>query len=74
MLTVKGEIARQEKIPALSENAFLRYITFSALYFAQGIPQGLLWYAMPAWMAMNGKTPAEIGKWLPGIVKAKMEK
>jgi PAT family beta-lactamase induction signal transducer AmpG len=61
------EIIVRERIPALSENAFLRYITFAALYFAQGIPQGLLWYAMPAWMAMNGKTPAEIGSFIAVI-------
>ena len=67
MLTTKGKITKLEKIPALSENAFLRYITFSALYFAQGIPQGLFWYAMPAWMAMNGKTPAEIGSFVAVI-------
>jgi MFS transporter, PAT family, beta-lactamase induction signal transducer AmpG len=48
-------------VPALSENAFLRYVTFSALYVAQGIPYGLLWFGLPAWMAMNGISAAEIG-------------
>ena len=51
-------------LPALSENAFLRYFSFSALYVAQGIPEGLLWYAIPAWLAMNGKSPAEIGSYV----------
>jgi PAT family beta-lactamase induction signal transducer AmpG len=54
-------------IPALSENAFLRYFTFAALYVAQGIPEGLLWYAIPAWLAMNGKSPAEIGSYVAVI-------
>ena len=67
MLTSEKVIIKQEKIPALSENALLRYLTFAALYFAQGIPQGLLWYALPAWMAMNGKTPAEIGSFIAVI-------
>ncbi len=67
MINIEKAIATQEKIPTLSENALLRYITFAALYFAQGIPQGLLWYAMPAWMAMNGKTPAEIGSFVAVI-------
>jgi PAT family beta-lactamase induction signal transducer AmpG len=31
-----------------------------ALYFAQGIPEGMLVMGIPAWMAMNGKTPGEI--------------
>lgn len=47
--------------PALSENAALRYLSFSALYLAQGIPEGLVIFGIPAWMAMNGKSPAEIG-------------
>jgi PAT family beta-lactamase induction signal transducer AmpG len=47
--------------PALSQNAPLRYITFSALYFAQGIPEGLLRFGLPAWLAMNGKSAVEIG-------------
>lgn len=51
-------------LPTLADNAFLRYITFAALYFAQGIPQGLFLFAMPAWMAANGKTPAEIGSFV----------
>ncbi len=55
------------KLPALSENAFLRYFSFAALYVAQGIPEGLLWYAIPAWLAMNGKSPAEIGSYVAVI-------
>ena len=52
------------RLPALSENAFLRYLTFSVLYFAQGIPNGLFMIAMPVWLAANGKTPAEIGSFV----------
>jgi PAT family beta-lactamase induction signal transducer AmpG len=48
------------KIPALSEHKFLRYFNFIALYFAQGVPEGMLTFGIPAWMAMNGKTPGEI--------------
>ncbi len=51
----------------LSENALLRYFTFSSLYTAQGIPEGLTFYAIPAWMAMNGKSPAEIGSFIAAI-------
>jgi PAT family beta-lactamase induction signal transducer AmpG len=49
------------RFPALSENAVLRYLSFSALYLAQGIPEGMVIFGLPAWMAMNGKSPAEIG-------------
>jgi PAT family beta-lactamase induction signal transducer AmpG len=53
--------------PTLSENTFLRYLTFAALYIAQGIPEGLMWYAIPAWLAMNGKSPTEIGSYVAVI-------
>ena len=48
-------------ISALSTSAPLRYSTFGALYFAQGIPQGLQLYAIPAWMAMNGADALAVG-------------
>ncbi len=48
------------QIPSLSENSFLRYFNFIALYFAQGVPEGMLTFGIPAWMAMNGKSPGEI--------------
>ncbi len=48
-------------IPTLSDRAFLRYFNFSALYFTEGLPQGMLFIGLPAWMAMQGKTPGEIG-------------
>ncbi|TRO65511.1 MFS transporter [Christiangramia sabulilitoris] len=44
----------------LSDNAFTRYVTFSALYAAQGIPEGITYFALPAWLAMNGKSAMEI--------------
>lgn len=44
----------------LTENTVLRYLMFSVLYFAQGIPGGITYYAIPAWLAMNHKTPMEI--------------
>jgi PAT family beta-lactamase induction signal transducer AmpG len=47
--------------PALAESQVLRYLTFAALYVAQGIPEGFIFYALPAWLAVQGRTPAEIG-------------
>ena len=49
------------KLPVLSGSSFLRYFSFTALYFAEGLQMGLLFVAIPAWMAMNNKTPTEIG-------------
>ncbi len=50
--------------PALSQNTFFRYFNFTVLYVAQGIPEGMLYYGIPAWMAMNGKTPSEIASFV----------
>ncbi|HSK11747.1 MAG TPA: MFS transporter [Phnomibacter sp.] len=47
-------------LPALSEHSILRYFTFIVLYFSQGIPEGITFFAIPAWMAMNGRSAAEI--------------
>ena len=52
------------RIPSLSENVILRYFNFIALYVAQGIPEGMAFYGIPAWMAMNGKSPGEIGSFV----------
>lgn len=52
----------------LSERAPLRYITFAALYMAQGIPEGLTFFAIPAWLAMNGVEAGPIGGYLAIIV------
>ncbi len=51
---------KTKTLPSLSDNTLLRYFNFIALYFAQGVPEGMLFYGIPAWMAMNGKTPGEI--------------
>lgn len=52
----------------LSENPVLRYLSFSALYIAQGIPEGITFFAIPAWLAMNGKSPMEIASFAAIII------
>jgi PAT family beta-lactamase induction signal transducer AmpG len=47
-----------------SDNSFLRYLSFAVLYFAQGVPSGLLHFAIPTWMAMVGYSAMDIGKYL----------
>ena len=44
----------------LTESRWLRFATFTAFYFAQGVPIGLLTIALPAWMAQQGRTIEEI--------------
>ncbi|RYH72347.1 MFS transporter [Flavobacteriaceae bacterium 144Ye] len=48
----------------LTNNVITRYVSFSILYLAQGIPEGITFYAIPAWLAMNGKSPAEIATFI----------
>jgi MFS transporter, PAT family, beta-lactamase induction signal transducer AmpG len=62
--TITIPLKQSNPIPALSENTFLRYFNFIALYIAQGIPEGMCFFGIPAWMAMNGKTPGEIGSFV----------
>lgn len=45
----------------LSENRKLRIVTLFLFYFAQGLPFGLIDYALPAWLAQNGASAAAIG-------------
>ena len=53
--------SKRNNLPSLSEHTFLRYLSFSVLYVAQGIPEGMTFFGIPAWMAINGKSAAEIG-------------
>ena len=47
--------------PALADSRRLRLFAVFILYVAQGIPFGLFWYAIPAWMAARGADAADIG-------------
>lgn len=51
----------------LTENPVLRYFTFAVLYIAQGVPEGITFFAIPAWLAMNGKSPMEIASYVAVI-------
>lgn len=43
----------------LERSATLRLLTVGLFYFTQGVPVGLFFYAIPAWLADNGATTAE---------------
>ena len=58
-VTANAYLKKTKAFPPLSENRFLRYVTFIVLYFSQGIPEGITIFAIPAWMAMNGKSVGE---------------
>jgi PAT family beta-lactamase induction signal transducer AmpG len=48
-------------LPAISEYRTLRLFTVFILYMAQGAPVGVFFFAIPAWLAMNGASPLAIG-------------
>ena len=52
----------------LAHSARARYTTGAIMYFAQGIPQGLLAIAIPVWLASQGVGAGEIGSYLAVIV------
>ena len=54
-------------LPALSDSSLLRYIAFTALYMAQGLPAGLMNVAIPAWLAKHSMGTGDIGIYL-GII------
>ena len=47
--------------PALAQNRKLRLFFVFILYVAQGVPIGLFWFAIPAWMAASGANAADVG-------------
>lgn len=51
----------RESAFALSEHRNLRLFVLFLLYLAQGMPFGLFQVAIPAWLAQNGASAAEIG-------------
>lgn len=55
------------RFPALAEHKYLRYFCFAVLYVAQGIPEGMTYFGIPAWLAMNGKSAADIGAYVAVI-------
>lgn len=52
----------------LAESSRMRYAAGSSMYFAQGIPYGLMNIAIPAWLASQGVSAGEIASFLAVII------
>jgi PAT family beta-lactamase induction signal transducer AmpG len=52
----------------LAESSRVRYATGSSMYFAQGIPFGLMNIAVPAWLASQGVGAGQIASFLAVII------
>jgi len=48
-------------LPSISENRNLRFFCIFIMYVAQGVPIGLFFFAIPAWLAASGASALEIG-------------
>jgi PAT family beta-lactamase induction signal transducer AmpG len=48
----------------LTESRLLRFFSFTIFYVAQGLPFGLVSYAMPAFLAERGETPGAIASFI----------
>jgi MFS transporter, PAT family, beta-lactamase induction signal transducer AmpG len=48
-------------LPSISENRNLRFFCVFIMYVAQGVPVGLFFFAIPAWLAASGASALEIG-------------
>lgn len=66
--SVNDEILILKKKSFLSESTILRYLVFSALYISEGIPIGIMFFAIPAWLAMNNIPPVEIASYIAVIM------
>ncbi len=51
----------QHRLPAFADNRNLRLFLGTLLYLAQGFPQGVVFYAIPTWLAANGQSAAVVG-------------
>ena len=61
-------------MPAFTDSRNLRLFLGTLLYLAQGFPQGVVFYAIPSWLAVNGQSAAVVGSaaaaaTLPWMVK-----
>ena len=55
-------------IPTLATDRRARLGGLFLLYAAQGVPEGLLYIAVPAWMAANGASPEAVGGYIAVIL------
>ena len=54
-------VQASDQFLTLSHSRVLRLFTLFILYVGQGLPIGLFWFAIPAWMAANGAPAEDVG-------------
>ncbi|HEX5002746.1 MAG TPA: MFS transporter [Bacteroidia bacterium] len=51
----------------LKESSLTRYFAFSVLYFGQGVPEGITFGAIPAWLVMQGASSGDVASYVATI-------
>ena len=51
----------------LTQHRWLRFGSFGTMYFAQGVPLGILYVAIPAWLGEQGASVGEVGNFVGWI-------
>ena len=59
---------RRSNLITLPDNRYLRFGAFAGLYSAQGLPYGLFFVALPAWLASEGYSTAEVGTFAAAVI------
>ena len=59
-----GSLQTRSTWPAISEHSFLRLFVVFILYIAQGLPYGLVFFAIPGWLATNDVSALAMGGYL----------
>ncbi|MEO0465251.1 MAG: MFS transporter [Pseudomonadota bacterium] len=54
----------EPRLPAVSQNKYLRLFFVFITYTAQGVPVGVFFFALPGWLSANGASPLELGGFL----------
>ncbi len=60
MTSIAPDWREAGNLPAFADHPKLRLLLGTLLYLAQGFPQGLFFYAIPAWLAANGQSTAVV--------------
>lgn len=58
---ISGQSVKLSHLPAFADDRKLRLFLGTLLYLAQGFPQGVVFYAIPSWLAVNGQGAAIVG-------------
>ena len=60
-IVIASRVAEGYRLPAFTDSETVRLFLGTLLYLAQGFPQGVVFYAIPSWLAVNGQSATVVG-------------